>query len=305
MKRRGLSWRGGWHAALAMALCSATGGCAPLSRGFLAAAGPVAAAEKHEFIVVCLFLLLVIGPVLVLTPLIAWHYRLANTRSAFRPNWGFSWWLEGLIWIPPTIIVVILAILLWKTTHALDPYRPLQAGGPPLQVEVVSLDWKWLFIYPEQNLATVDQLMLPAGQPVTLSLTSGTVMQSFFVPRLSGQIYAMAGMTTKLNLAASRPGVYWGENTQFNGDGFQNQKFQVQVLPPAEFAAWVTQAKTDSKTLDAAAYQDLSRESLLPHAETFGKVDDMLFMQIVKQRIQPGYREQRDQESAAKEQKNG
>ncbi len=151
---------------------------------------------------VCLIMLFVIGPVLLLVPLFAWHYRLANTRSAYRPQWGFNWSLEGLIWIPPSIIVVVLAVFLWRDTHRLDPYKPLP--GQPIEIQVVALDWKWLFIYPNQGVATVNRLVIPAGQPVHLSLTSGTVMQSLLMPRLAGQIYAMAGMRTQMNFAGGR-----------------------------------------------------------------------------------------------------
>ena len=205
--------------------CLALSGCGAIGHGFFSPAGPIADAERHYFLVVCLILVFVIAPVLILTPLVAWHYRLANTKSAYRPQWGFYWPLEGLIWIPPTAIVVGLAVLLWRDTHRLDPYRALPSTTAALEVQVVALDWKWLFIYPDQHVATVNELVIPAGQPVHFSLTSGTVMQALLMPRLASQIYAMAGMTTQLNFAADRPGDYWGENTQFSGAGFQNQKF--------------------------------------------------------------------------------
>jgi cytochrome o ubiquinol oxidase subunit 2 len=264
-------------------------GCTVLSRGFLAPAGPVAAAERHEFFFVGAVMLLVIGPVLLLTPIIAWHYRLANTKSAFRPQWGFSWILEGLIWVPPTIIVIVLAVFLVGNTVRLDPYRPVPLSLPPLQVQVVALDWKWLFIYPDQNVASVNQLILPVGRSVHFSLTSGTVMQSLLMPRLAGQIYAMSGMTTQLNLAISEPGTYWGENTQFNGDGFQDQKFQILGVSSADFGRWVSSTRQTPTVLDDKAYQNLSRQSVLPHPIAFGKVEAGIFARISHQAIQPGY----------------
>ena len=264
-------------------------GCSVLSRGFLAAAGPVAAAQRHEFYLVSAFMILVIAPVLVLTPLIAWHYRLANTKAAFRPQWGFSWILEGLIWIPPTLIVIVLAVFLVGSTVRLDPYRPVSPGVAPLQVQAVALDWKWLFIYPAEHIASVNQLVLPAGQPVHISLTSGTVMQSLLMPQLAGQIYAMNGMTTQLNLAVSQPGTYWGEDAQFDGDGFQNQKFQVLSVAPAGFTGWVTATQQTPRPLDSAAYRSLSRESVLAQPITFGSVEPGLFKKIVNQAIEPGY----------------
>jgi cytochrome o ubiquinol oxidase subunit II len=264
-------------------------GCAVFTHGFLAPAGPIASAERHELFVVCAILILVIGPVLLLTPLFAWYYRISNTKSVYRPHWEFSWILEGLIWIPPTMIVIVLAVLLWENTERLDPYRPLSPSMPPLQIQAVSLDWKWLFIYPEQHIAAVNQLILPVGRPVHFSLTSGTVMQSFLLPRLAGQIFVMAGMTTQLNIAVSRPGTYWGENAQFNGDGFPKQKFQVIGVNPNDFSRWVAKQQKAPGRLDDKAYQNLSRQSVIAHPMTFGTVEPDLFTQIVKQEITPGY----------------
>ncbi len=230
-------------------------------------AGPIAASQWRLYVIVGIVLVFVAGPVLLLTPLIAWHYRLSNKHNAFRPNWDFSWTLEGFIWIPPTGIVIGLGFLLWHYTHALDPYRPLASDQPALEVQAVGLDWKWLFIYPDQRIATVNQLVIPVGRPVHISLTSGTVMQSLLIPQLAGQIYAMAGMTTQLNLAASRPGVYRGENTQFNGAGFQNEKFDVVALPPADYDRWVARVRASAHPLDAAAYAWLFRQSSPPPAD--------------------------------------
>ena len=228
---------------------------------------------------VCLVMLFVIGPVLLLTPLIAWHYRMSNTRSAYRPQWGFNWSLEGLIWIPPALIVVGLAVFLWRDTHRLDPYKSLP--GQPIEIQAVALDWKWLFIYPAQGVATVNRLVIPVEQPVHLSLTSATVMQSFLMPRLAGQIYAMAGMRTQLNFAANAPGSFWGENVQFNGMGFQNQKFDVAALDPDDFAHWLAETRAQPNRLDPAEYETLSRRSTLPHPLAFGAVDPGLFDRAV------------------------
>ncbi len=224
-------------------------------------------------------MLFVIGPILLLVPLFAWHYRLSNTRSAYRPQWAFSWSLEGLIWIPPSIIVVVLAVFLWRDTHRLNPYRSLP--GQAIEIQAVALDWKWLFIYPAPGVATVNRLVIPAGQPVHLSLTSGTVMQSLLMPRLAGQIYAMAGMRTQLNFAADAPGTFWGENAQFNGMGFQYQKFDIAALDPADFAHWLAETKAQPNRLDPAEYETLSHRSTLPHPLAFGAVEPGLFDRIV------------------------
>lgn len=275
---------------LALAALLALSGCGTLSNGFLNPAGTIALQERQLFTIVCIVLLFVIGPVLLLTPIIAWHYRLSNTKSAFRPQWGFSWILEGLIWVPPTLIVVGLAFVLCKYTVRLDPYRPVPGeSGQPLVIDVVALDWKWLFIYPEQHIATVNQLMLPAGRPISFNLTSGTVMQSLLMPRLAGQIYAMAGMRTKLNFNIAEPGSYAGENVQYNGDGFPRDKFQIYAMTGQDFAAWVKAAQADKDRLDGSVYQRLSRESVLDNPRTFGQVEPDLFTKILQQSIIPGY----------------
>jgi cytochrome o ubiquinol oxidase subunit 2 len=258
-------------------------GCSALKLGVMNHAGPIAASQWRLYVIVAIVLVFVAGPVWLLTPLIAWHYRLSNKHSAFRPNWNFSWVLEGFIWIPPTAIVIGLGFLLWRYTHTLDPYRPIASDQPALEVQAVGLDWKWLFIYPDQQVAAVNQLVIPVGQPVHISLTSGTVMQSLMIPQLAGQIYAMAGMTTQLNLAASRPGVYRGENTQFNGIGFQNEKFDVLALAPADYEGWVAQVRGSGHPLDDAAYDELFKQSSPAQPIAFSSVPSRLFQKILVQ----------------------
>ncbi len=160
----------------------------------------MAGGERHLFIILAVVLAFVAGPVLILTPLFAWRYRLGAGRHApFEPKWAFSWPLEAFIWLPPLAIVIGLAFLLWPDTHRLDPYAPVPGEGPPLRIQVVALDWKWLFIYPDERLASVNELDAPVGRPIHLELTSATVMQSLLLPRLAGQIYAMAGMRPRLS----------------------------------------------------------------------------------------------------------
>jgi cytochrome o ubiquinol oxidase subunit II len=257
------------------------GGCDAVRLGFLNAAGPVAGGERHLFIIVSIVLIFVIGPVLLLTPIIAWYYRLSNKNSAYRPTWEFSWPLEGLIWIPPVGIVIGLAFLLWTYTHRYDPYAPIRSALPTIEVQAVGLDWKWLFIYPDRGIATVNQLAIPVGQPVHLSLTSGTVMQSMLVPQLAGQIYAMAGMTTQLNLAADRPGTFIGENTQFNGNGFQQQKFAVVAMPHGDYAQWLERVRQSARPLDAAALAQLFEKSAPVSPIFYSSVPPGLFQNIL------------------------
>ena len=199
----------------------------------------MAAAERMHLLGIVLIVLIVVLPVIVLTPWFAWRYRYRNTSAPYTPNWTFSRPLEFLIWGVPFAIVIGLAVWLWQSTTALDPYAPLASNKQPLHIEVVGYDWKWLFIYPRARIATVGQLAFPVGRPLSLELTSDTVMQAFFVPALGSQIYAMPGMITHLHLEADSPGQFLGENTQFNGLGFEQQKFTARALTPADYSAWL------------------------------------------------------------------
>jgi cytochrome o ubiquinol oxidase subunit 2 len=278
------AWR---RLCLRVALLLPLSGCVALKLGVVGHAGPIADAEWHLYLIVGAVLVFVAGPVLLLTPIIAWHYRLSNTHSAFRPNWDFSWPLEGLIWLPPAAIVIGLAFVVWHYTHALDPYRRIPAAQPALEIQAVSFDWKWLFIYPDEHIATLNQLDIPVGRPVHISLTSGTVMQSLLIPQLAGQIYAMPGMTTQLNLAADRAGVYRGENTQFNGQGFQNEKFDVVALPPDAYEHWLAQVGASAPPLDAVAYAQLFQRSSPPRPLFYTSAPSGLFQHILGQVQRP------------------
>ncbi len=268
------------RSAVALFVLMPLAGCTTLDHGFLAAAGPVASEQRELFWIIAAILVLVGGPVLVLTPIMAWYYRLGNTHRAFRPKWTFSWRLEGYIWIPPVLIVVVLAIVLYIFTTRLDPYKPL-SGPPPLEVQAVALDWKWVFVYPQapggRGIASVNRLVVPAGRPVRLMLTSGTVMQSILIPRLSGQIYAMAGMTSQLNIQADRPGGYRGENTQFNGDGFSREKFDVVALPEAQYRRWMLVARDTGASWDDATARRLTARGVWPTPQTFRQVPGDFF----------------------------
>ncbi|USR01785.1 MULTISPECIES: ubiquinol oxidase subunit II [Sphingomonas] len=251
-----------------------------MSLGFFNPQGPVAGHERDLFVTVSIVLLFVAGPVLLLTPLFAWHYRLSNRGDAYRPKWNFSWWVEGLIWIPPAGIVIGLAVLLWHWTQIDDPYRRLP-GAAPVEVQVIALDWKWVFVYPDLGVASVDRLTIPAGRPVHIKLTSGTVMQSMLIPQLAGQIYAMGGMTTELNIQAHRAGRFRGENTQYNGAGFQQQKFEVVAVSPAEYDRWAAAARRGKRTLDAQTWRRLSARSIITHPVEFAHVTPNLFDHVV------------------------
>lgn len=263
-------------------------GCDVLKHGVLNHAGPVAESQWHLYLIVGSVLVFVAGPVLLLVPIMAWHYRLSNKDHAYKPKWDFSWPIEGLIWIPPTGIVIGLGFVLWHYTHRLDPYRRIISAQPALEVQAIGFDWKWLFVYPDQRVAAVNQMAIPVGRPVHISLTSGTVMQSMMVPQLAGQIYAMAGMRTELNLAATRPGIFRGGNTQFNGAGFQNQKFDVIALAPADYERWLLRVRASARPLDAKAVDGLFARSKPSRPIFYSSTPPGLFQTIMVRSQEPG-----------------
>ncbi len=246
---------------LASGAAALLAGCSPDNVTFLSPGGPIASAQRGYFIDIILILLIVVVPVLLLTPLFAWRYRYRNSSAPYRPDWSFSWPLEIIIWGVPFCVVIVLAVWLWRATHDLDPYRPLVSGQPPLRVDVVGYDWKWLFIYPSLGVASLGQFAFPSDRPVSIRLTSDTVMQSFFIPALGSQIYAMAGMVTRLHLKADRPGDFRGENTQYNGKKFHRQKFTATAMTPDAFGAWARRIKTEGIPLTAATYKILRKQN--------------------------------------------
>lgn len=231
---------------------------------FLSPLGTIAQEERVHLLRVVLILLIAVLPVLVGTPLIVWRYRRRRPRGAYAPTWDFDRRLEAAMWGVPTLIVVALGVVLVQSTLRLDPYKPLP--GDPVRVDVVGLDWKWLFLYPEEGVASVGELVVPAGRPVSLRITSDTVMQSFFIGALAGQIYAMPGMRTRLHVKADRPGLAEGEATQYNGTGFPGQRFLTRAVEEADFEAWVDRARGSDVLLDDAAYHQLARRGDLARA---------------------------------------
>jgi cytochrome o ubiquinol oxidase subunit 2 len=238
---------------------------------------------------------LVAAPIFVLLPFWVWRYRYGRKDRKYTPKWEFSRMLEIMAWAGPIVIVAILAFFVWRDTHKLDPYKPMASRQTPLQVQVIGYDWKWLFIYPDQGIATIGTLAMPVGRPVSLHLTSATVMQSFFIPALGSQIYAMGGMVTQLHLEASKPGRSLGENTMYNGNGFHQQKFSAVAMRPAQFQSWVAKVHANGLPLDAKTLQLISRRATrsdliaaLPQASTtdgnvyFTGVSKKLFPSVVK-----------------------
>ena len=276
---KAMACRAGPPAALGLALVLA--GC---GRGVLDPAGPVGVAERTILINSLAIMLAVVVPTIGATLAFAWWFRASNRRAVYRPEWTFSGGIELVVWAIPAMVVLLLGGIAWIGSHELDPPRPLASKVAPLEVEVVSLDWKWLFIYPRLGLASVNRLVVPAGTPIAFRLTSASVMNSFFVPRLGSQIYTMAGMATRLHLQADRPGRYPGLSAQYSGEGFSDMHFVVEALPPADFARWAAAARGVGTALDAAGYAALARRGTVAVPVTYGGVAPGLFDAVVAMR---------------------
>ena len=220
-------------------------------------AGPIASAERQLMLWAAGIMLIVVVPVFVLAGLFAWRYR-EGGKHTYAPDWDFSRLIEIGIWFVPLSIIAVLGALTWTSTHKLDPYRALAGSGPVMHVQAIALDWKWLFVYPDARVASVGDLVVPIGRDVSVSLTSDTVMNSFSVPALAGQIYAMAGMQTQLHLRADRPGSYPGRNTQFSGAGFPTDAFVVRAVSDADFRAFLDRAAREGESLTLSAYDRLA-----------------------------------------------
>ncbi len=260
-------------------------------------AGDVAQQQGNLVIISTLLMLIIILPVMIATGLFAWRYRASNTYATYRPDWHHSTQLELLIWAAPLLIIICLGALTWVGTHLLDPYRPLARTAPgkpvtadvkPLEVQVVALNWKWLFIYPEQGLATVNELAVPVDRPLRFRISSSSVMNSFYVPALAGQIYAMPGMETKLHGVFNETGQFTGFSANYSGAGFSHMRFKVKSLTPDQFTAWTAKARAGTATLDRAAYLKLERPSEKEPARIYATVEADLFDRIVNLCAEPG-----------------
>jgi cytochrome o ubiquinol oxidase subunit 2 len=253
---------------------------ASCGQGVLAPHGPIGAAELTILFDATAIMLAVVIPVILLTLGFAWWFRAGNTRARYLPTWEYSGRIEMIVWSIPTLVIVFLGGIAWISSHDLDPPRPIAFSAPPLEVDVVSLDWKWLFIYPNDGVASVNRLVVPVGRPVHFRLTSTSVMNSFFVPELGSQIYTMPGMTTQLNLLADQAGVYKGFSAQFSGDGFSDMRFETAAFPADQFAQWIKRTKAGGRPLDAAAYAVLARPSEAVAPATYAPIAEGLFATI-------------------------
>jgi cytochrome o ubiquinol oxidase subunit 2 len=270
------------------------GGCNMI---VLDSAGDVARQQGDLVVISTLLMLIIVVPVLVMIGLFAWRYRATNSAATYKPDWDHSTQLELLIWAIPLLIIICLGAVTWVGTHLLDPYRPLARTAPgqpvgtdvkPLEVQVVALHWKWLFIYPEQGIATVNELAVPEGRPLRFRISSSSVMNSFYVPAMAGQIYAMPGMETKLHAVFNETGNYEGFSANYSGAGFSNMRFGVRSMTPAGFERWAEQARTRGTTLDRAAYLKLERPSEKEPVRRYARVDSELFDRVVNMCVEPG-----------------
>jgi cytochrome o ubiquinol oxidase subunit II len=209
-------------------------------------------------------------------------------QARYLPDFSYSGQLELIVWAIPLLTITLLGGVAWVGSHDLDPAKPLPSTQAPLDVQVVSLDWKWLFIYPAQHVASVNELAIPTGVPVHFSLTSASVMNAFFIPQLGSMIYTMNGMTAQLNLSADRPGIYLGLSSHFSGDGFSDMDFNVKAMSSEGFAEWVDAARGNGQSLTAQSYAALAQQSIKVTPVTYRDVDTDLFQRIVSQALSPG-----------------
>jgi cytochrome o ubiquinol oxidase subunit II len=257
---------------------AALGGC---TEGVLDPKGPIALAERQILFNALGIMLAIVIPVILAILAVAFWFRASNLRASYLPDFEYSGRLELLIWSIPAMTVLLVGGVAWVGAHDLDPRKPISSSVKPVTVQVVSLDWKWLFIYPEQGVASVNHLTVPVGTPISFELTSATVMNSFFVPQLGGQIYTMSGMVTRLHLQADHPGTYPGLSAMFSGDGFADMRFMVDAVPSDKFAQWVSQAREAGPVLDTQSYKDLAKPSQAIAPFTYRAVAADLFSGVV------------------------
>ena len=254
----------------------------------LSPAGPVGEGDRTILLDSLTIMLAIVVPTIVAILAFAYWFRASNPRARYRPNFAYSGELELIVWSIPALAIFFLGGIAWISAHLLDPAVPLKSKTEPVEVQVVSLDWKWLFIYPQHNVASINRMVVPAGVPLDLKITSASVFNVFFVPQLGSEIYAMYGMTTRLNLQADRPGVYFGLSAHFSGDGFPGMAFDVHAVSPEQFREWTAAARVSGSVLDEAAYRQLLKQSQDVSPYTYRSVQTRLFEDIVEQRLPPG-----------------
>ena len=251
------------------------------TEGVLDPKGPIAEADLQIMLNSLGIMLAIVIPTIIATLAMAYWFRSSNARARYRPEFTYSGRLELLVWSIPAMTVILVGGVAWVGAHELDPRKPINANIKPIVVQVASLDWKWLFIYPEQGIASVNHLTVPVGTPISFELTSSTVMNSFFVPQLGSQIYTMSGMMTHLQLQADHTGTYAGLSANFSGDGFADMRFSVDAVPPEQFVRWMTTTRNKGPELDEAAYSELAKPSQAVVPFTYRSVAPGLFNKIM------------------------
>ena len=257
-------------------------------RSVLDPAGPVSKAEVVIMFDALAIMLAIVVPVILCTLAFAWWYRATNRQAQYSPHWAYSGRLEILVWSIPALVILFLGGIAWIGSHDLDPAKPLSARAEPLEVQVVALDWKWLFIYPEQHVASINELVAPVGTPVHFRLTSASVMNVFFVPQLGSEIYAMNGMVTELYLQADRKDNFLGLAAHINGDGFADMTFDTRAVSSQEFSEWVNATQAQGPVLDEAAYRLLLPQSARVAPYTYRSVTPKLFEAIASRHLPDG-----------------
>jgi cytochrome o ubiquinol oxidase subunit 2 len=260
--------------------------------------GDIAQQQAHLITISVILMLLIIVPVIVLVVWFARKYRASNTEAAYEPDWDHSTKLELVIWGAPLLIIIVLGLVTWIYTHKLDPYRPLErldanrpipASAKPLIVQAVAMDWKWLFIYPEQGIATVNELVVPVDVPVRFKISATSVMNAFYVPELAGMIYAMPGMETSLNAVQNKPIQSIGFSANYSGAGYSDMRFSYRGVAQADFDGWVQSVKAGGGgNLDRATYLTLEKPSIKDPVRRYAGVDNDLFYRVLNRCVADG-----------------
>lgn len=252
-------------------------------------AGEVGQKEKNLIVLAISLCLIVVLPVFFMTFYIAWKYRAGNKSAKYQPSWDHSLKIESVWWGIPLLIITVLAVVAWNSAHDLDPFKSLASSQKPLPVQVVALNWKWLFIYPEQNISTVNYLEIPINRPIDFQITADAPMNSFWIPQLGGQIYAMSGMSTQLHLMADKTGTYVGRSANISGRGFAGMQFDTKAVASNDFSAWVDHVKSSPNKLDFDNYSKLALESENNPVAYYSSTADNLYDSVIMKYMMPGH----------------
>jgi len=278
-------------AAIGLLIVGAVVGAAVMLHGHsvavLSPKGIIAQKEFDLMFTATLLMLLVVIPVFVLTFMIAWKFRAANTRAVYRPDWDHSRVAETIWWVIPFLLIFVISIMTWRSSHDLDPFKPIVSNQPPITIQVVALQWKWLFIYPDQRVASVNYAQLPVNTPVNFIITSDAPMNSFWIPQLGGQIYAMSGMSTRLSLMANEMGSYNGSSANLSGAGFAGMKFVAKATSRADFDTWVSAAAQSPNSLTQAQYDTLAKPSQNNPVVTYSLAGEGLYDRVMMKYMTP------------------